>query len=225
MSPRRTVRAVVAGVLACSLTALVAVSIGDSTSAASSGSSIGDGPTKISELPVMAAPIQVALYPALGRPITAEDESLRPSAEIMEASGAEEPEPIVMEADQVRKVDTGAGVDVGIMPSEKGMCVVVSVAPDEVTGSCIPEASIESAGLNVGFERADRYFAVGVLPSSWSKQVMVVGSDGQREEVLANGDGAYIVAAGQAPREIIVTDGLGVRHPVLGGEPAASGTP
>lgn len=168
---------------------------------------------------------QASLYPALARSMTVQDDRLSKSAEVMAASGAEESEPIVMYPGKVRRIDGVPGVDIGIMPSQTGVCILASFAPGEVTGSCSPRESIEVAGLNVGFDRGDEHYAIGAVPSTWSTRVSVIMGNGRRESISTNEDGGYAVITAEPAAEILVTDESGVEHPVLRERTAGSPVP
>lgn len=217
MSGERRSRGIVAGLLVGGLIAVVALSVSGVSDAASSlaGAKGSSGPTSMSELPRMLPFQQASFYPVLAQPMTAQDEGLVASAEAMAASGAKEEEPIVMEPDQVRKVGSAGGLTIGIMPSDKGLCILASPAPGEVTGSCSPEESLELAGLNVGFTRGDRYFEIGVLPRGWSGEVSAATEEGARDSMKANADGFYASVTTEPVVEVKATDAEGVARPIV----------
>ncbi len=217
MSSRRKLRGIVAVILGCGLAAIVAVSTSGASDAASSPAGVAhsSGAMKMSALPTMPSFEQASLYPVLTQVITAQDAELKASAEVMAASGAEEKEPIVMEPDQVREIGSASGVDVGIMPAAKGLCILASPVPGEVTGSCSPLESLELSGLNVGFALGDQYFQIGALPSNWGKKVSAVTGNGDQESVTTNEDGFYALVTAEPLAELVVTDEEGVERLVL----------
>lgn len=219
-SIRRKLRWIAAAMVLSGLAAIAIVSL--------AGASDGTPPKAGSATPYLAPMTfseQASLYPALARSMTAQDANLSASAEVMAASGVEESEPIVMDPGKVRRIDSVPGADIGIMPSQTGVCILVSFAPGEVTGSCSPRESIEVAGLNVGFDRGDEHYAIGAVPSTWSTKVSVIMGNGRQESIWTNEDGGYAFVTDEPVAEILVTDERGVEHPVLRERTAGSPAP
>lgn len=188
------------------------VAVGAVSLAAADETTNSGAPATPRKLPTMTFEEQTTLFPVLAQPSTTADRDLIPSAEAMAASGAEEPEPIVMDAQKVRQVATAGEFDVGLIPSQVGVCMMITPGPGSLSGSCIPKESIEEVGVNISLERDGEYYLLGALPNSWSRQISVVMNDGSVSSVPVNDDGAYAFVSSDQPAEIVRTDGNGTEH-------------
>lgn len=207
---------IIAAIFGAGLAALIALSL-TSASDAGATNAAEDSPSPpptVGDLPSMASFQQISLYPVLAQPVDARDEALRTSAEAMAALGGEEPDPIGMEPGKVREIGSASPVSVGIVPAEKGICILATAKAGEVTGSCSPQQSLELTGLNVGFVRDGEYFQIGALPATWSREVSVVLGNGKHEIVTADEAGFYAVVTSEPLAELVVVDAEGVEHPI-----------
>jgi hypothetical protein len=206
---RRTLMSVIGALLASGVATIAAVSVSNATPATTGASATPS--TNAPALPQMTFSEQASLFPALARPAAARDSVLTEATAQMAASAREEPQPIVIDTEQVREIDTASGVDIGIVPSGTGMCVIAAYSGGRVAGACSPKESLEATGLNVSFQNEHLYYVVGALPSTW-RGVSVAMANGHQAPVSLNENNGYAVVSTEPPADVVVTTGAGTEH-------------